>query len=73
MSATCVGITPSLPSRNPNANRTNERLVQLTWTDGRMTRTAGYDDNLISASHEEKENNMDIKFSECTEGPHVYS
>ena len=46
MSATCSGVTPSLPSDNPNASRTNERLVQLTQTDKWTTRTAGHDDNL---------------------------
>ena len=34
MSATCVGVTPSLPLSNPNASQTDERLVQLTRTDG---------------------------------------
>ena len=34
MSATCARITPSLPSGNPNASRTDERPIQLTRTDG---------------------------------------
>ena len=39
MSAMYAGITPSLPSCNPNACRTDERPVQLTRTDGHVTRT----------------------------------
>ena len=35
MSATYAGVTPSLPSYNPNASRTDETPVQLTQTDGR--------------------------------------
>ena len=38
-------ITPSLTSHNPNASRMDERLVQLTWTDGQTTQTAKHDDN----------------------------
>ena len=45
MFATCLGITPSLPSRNPNASQIGERLFQLTRTDGRTTRTTRHDDN----------------------------
>ena len=48
MSAACIGIIPSLPSNNPNANRTDKRLVQLTRTNGRTTRMAGHDDNFAS-------------------------
>ena len=33
MSATYAGVTPSLPSCNPNASRTDERPVQLTRMD----------------------------------------
>ena len=43
MSATYTGV--SLPSCNPNASRTDERLVQLTWTDGHVSRTDGHVDN----------------------------
>ena len=39
MSATCARVTPSLPSSNPNASRTDERLVLLTRTDGQVKRT----------------------------------
>ena len=46
MSATYTGITPSLPSCNPNASRTDERPIQLTRTDGDVTRMDGHDDNL---------------------------
>ena len=46
MSATYVGVTPSLPSCNPNASRTDERPVQLTRMDGHVTRMDGHDDNL---------------------------
>ena len=42
MSATYARVTPSLPCGNPNASRTDERLVQLTRTDGHMTRTDGH-------------------------------
>ena len=45
MSATYARVTPSLPCGNPNASRMNERPVQLTWTDGHVTRTDGYVDN----------------------------
>ena len=45
MSATYVGVTPSLPSYNPNATRTDERPVQLTRTDGHVTQMDGHDDN----------------------------
>ena len=45
MSATYVGVTPSLPSYNPNANRTDERPVQLTRTDRHGTQTDGHVDN----------------------------
>ena len=45
MSAMYAGITPSLPSCNPNASRTDKRPVQLTWTVGHVTRTDGHDDN----------------------------
>ena len=38
MSTTCIGVTPNLLSRNPNTSRKDERLVQLTWTDGRLGR-----------------------------------
>ena len=46
MSATCIGITPSLPSRNPNDSWTDKMLVQLTRTDEWTTWTAKHDDNL---------------------------
>ena len=46
MLATYVEVTPSLPSRNPNASRTDESwFVQLTRTDKETTRMAGHDDN----------------------------
>ena len=45
MSITYVGVTPSLAFCNPNASQTDERPVQLTWTDGHMTRTDGHNDN----------------------------
>ena len=47
MSATYAGVTPSLPSSNPNASRTDERPVQLTWTDGHVTWTDGHVDNPV--------------------------
>ena len=47
MSATYAGVTPNLPSCNPNASRTDERPVQLTQMDGHMTRTDGHVDNPI--------------------------
>ena len=40
MSATYARVTPSLPCGNPNASRTNERLVQLTRTDGHVDNPA---------------------------------
>ena len=46
MSATYARITPSLPCGNPNASRTDERLIQLTRMDGHVTRTDGHVDNL---------------------------
>ena len=46
MSTTYAGVTPSLPSYNPNASWTDERPVQLTRMDGHMTRTDGHVDNL---------------------------
>ena len=45
MSATYAGVTPRLPSYNPNASQMDERLVQLTRMDGHVTRTDRYDDN----------------------------
>ena len=45
MSTTYAGVTPSLPSCNPNASRTDERPVQLTRTNGHVTRMDGHDDN----------------------------
>ena len=45
MSATYAGVTPSLPSCNPNASRTDERLVQLTRTDRHVTWMDGHVDN----------------------------
>ena len=45
MSATCARVTPSLPFGNPNASRMDERPVQLTRTNGYVTRTDGHDDN----------------------------
>ena len=45
MSVTYTGVTLSLPSCNPNASRTDKRPVQLTWTDGHVTRTNGHVDN----------------------------
>ena len=36
MSATYARVTLSLPCGNPNASRTDERPVQLTWTDGHV-------------------------------------
>ena len=45
MSATCAQVNPSLPFGNPNASRMDEGPVQLTWTDGHMTRMDGHDDN----------------------------
>ena len=45
MSATYARVTPSLPYGNPNASRTDERLVQLTRTDGHVTRMDGHVDN----------------------------
>ena len=47
MSATCARVTPSLPSGNPNASRTDERHVQLTQTDGHVTRSDGHNDNPV--------------------------
>ena len=45
MFATCTGVTPSLPSGNPNASQMDEKLVQLTRTDRWMIWMAGHDDN----------------------------
>ena len=46
MSAMYAGVTPSLPSCNPNASRMDKRPIQLTRTDGHVTRTDnGHDDN----------------------------
>ena len=44
MSAMCIGVTPSLPSHNPNASRMDKRPIQLTWTDKRNTRMARHND-----------------------------
>ena len=45
MFATCVRVTRSLPCGNPNASRTDERPVQLTRTDGHVTRIDGHVDD----------------------------
>ena len=45
MSATYARVTPSLHCGNPNATRTDERPVQLTWTDGHVTQTDGHVNN----------------------------
>ena len=45
MSSTYAGVTPSLPSCNPNASRTEERPAQLTRTDGYVTWTDRHVDN----------------------------
>ena len=45
MSATYAGVTPSLPSCNPNASWTDDRPIQLTQTDGHVTRMDGHVDN----------------------------
>ena len=47
MSATYAGVTPSLPFCNPNASRTDERLVQLIRMDGHVTRMDGHVDNPV--------------------------
>ena len=38
----CVGVTPNLPSCNPNASRADERPVQLIWTDGHVIQMNGH-------------------------------
>ena len=40
MFTTYAGVTPSLPSCNPNASRMDERPVQLTRTDGHVDNPA---------------------------------
>ena len=80
MSATYAGVTPSLPSYNPNASRTDERPIQLTWSDGHMTWTDGHVDNpvvqhfynsvaflVLCPMHSQK--NLDVKIMLLVHGP----
>ena len=45
MSAMYAGVTPSLPSCNPNASQIDARPVQLTQTNGHVTQTDKHVDN----------------------------
>ena len=66
MSTTWAGATSSLPSRNSNTSRTDERLVQLIWTERQMTKIARYDDNPAKDVVKENFLPLDTEIQNCT-------